>query len=161
MPCNVVKPSAGASRSLMPARLEVLEPRQMFDGASGSLDVLSYHGDDGSTGQYLQETTLTPTNVNASQFGKLSSTPVDGQVYAQPLYMSRLEVTAGDDPGVHDVMFVATQHDSLYAIDANSGRDPLARQLPRPRRRSHDPLERRHQDHQHLARGGHHQHPGH
>ncbi len=100
--------------------VERLEDRRMLAAAT-PINVLSYHNDSSSTGQNLLETTLTPANVNANQFGKQLTTPVDGQVYAQPLYMSAVNITAGSVQGVHNVVFVATQHDSLYAIDAESG----------------------------------------
>ena len=67
------------------------------------------------------ETILTPANVNATDFGKLFATTVDGQVYAQPLYMENVNITTGSNQGTHNVVFVATEHDSLYAIDANTG----------------------------------------
>lgn len=78
--------------------------------------VLTYHNDDARDGAYLQEVTLTPTNVNSSQFGKLLSYPVDGQIYAQPLYMSQIAINGG----THDVVFVETQNDSVYAFDADA-----------------------------------------
>lgn len=67
------------------------------------------------------ETLLTPTNVNVNQFGKRFSTPLDGQVYAQPLFVPGVNITTGTRQGVHDVAYVATEHDSLYAIDSDSG----------------------------------------
>jgi hypothetical protein len=85
-----------------------------------STNVLSYHNDVASTGQNLDETQLTPANVNASDFGKLFQVQVDGQVYAQPLVDTGVNITTGDNQGIHDVVFVATEHDSLYAIDASS-----------------------------------------
>lgn len=83
--------------------------------------VLSYHNDPASIGANLTETMLTPANVNVADFGKLYSTAVDGQVYAQPLYLPGVNVTGGSQTGTHDVVFVATEHDSLYAIDARTG----------------------------------------
>ena len=52
--------------------------------------VLTYHNDDARDGAYLEEVTLTPSNVNSSQFGKLASYPVDGQIYGQPLYLPQM-----------------------------------------------------------------------
>ncbi len=94
-----------------------LEARQLL----AAWDVLSYHGDSGSSGLQTAETTLTPENVSVYTFGKVFSRPVDGQVYAEPLVKSGVNITVGTDPGVHDVVFVATENDSLYAIDAGSG----------------------------------------
>jgi hypothetical protein len=78
--------------------------------------VLTYHNDDARDGAYLQETTLTTSNVNSTTFGKIISYPVDGQIYAQPLYMPRMTI----DGGKHNVVFVATQNNTLYAFDADA-----------------------------------------
>jgi fibronectin type 3 domain-containing protein len=67
------------------------------------------------------ESILTPANVNSTTFGKLFATTVDGQVYAQPLYVENVNITTGANQGNHNVVFVATEHNSLYAIDANTG----------------------------------------
>lgn len=85
--------------------------------AQAQVNVTTYHYDNGRTGQNTQETTLTPANVNSSQFGKLFSVQVDGLLYAQPLYLSSVNIGGG----VHNVLYVATEHDSVYAIDADSG----------------------------------------
>jgi hypothetical protein len=71
--------------------------------------------DNGRTGAYLDEKTLTPKNVNAKQFGKIFSFRVDGDVYAQPLYVPKVEVPG---KGTHDVIYIATENDSVYAFDA-------------------------------------------
>ena len=99
-------------RGLGPAA-EALEPRLLL-----AASVLTYHNDGASTGQDLAETALTPADVNASQFGKLATTSLDGTVYAQPLYVAGVAVSG---QGVHNVVYVATEHDSLYAIDADTG----------------------------------------
>jgi hypothetical protein len=84
--------------------------------AAGGTDVLTYHNDNSRTGANLNETTLTPQNVNASNFGKLFHYSVDGFVYAQPLVVSHLRIGGQ----VHNVLFVATENDSVYALDANN-----------------------------------------
>jgi hypothetical protein len=80
-------------------------------------NVLTQRYDNGRTGQNLNETILTPTNVNSSTFGKLFAQPVDGQVYAEPLYVANLAIPG---QGTHNVVFIATQNDSLYAFDADN-----------------------------------------
>jgi outer membrane protein assembly factor BamB len=62
---------------------------------------------------------LTPSNVNASSFGRLFTLPVDGKVDAQPLYVSSSAVA--NFPGLHNLVIVATEHDSVYAFDADTG----------------------------------------
>jgi hypothetical protein len=78
--------------------------------------VLTYHNDDARDGAYLEEVTLTPSNVNSTQFGKLASYPVDGQIYSQPLYLPQVNMPSG----TRDVVFVETQNNSVYAFDADA-----------------------------------------
>jgi outer membrane protein assembly factor BamB len=84
----------------------------------GQQDVLTYHNDNSRTGQNLHETVLTPANVKPATFGKLYVVAMDGKVDAQPLYVSRLDIPG---KGQHDVVFAATEHDSIYAFDASNG----------------------------------------
>ncbi len=78
------------------------------------VNVLTWHNDNLRTGQNLSETTLTPANVSFSTFGRLFTLSVDGKVDAQPLYVTGAI-------GSHNVLYVATEHDSVYAFDADTG----------------------------------------
>jgi hypothetical protein len=84
--------------------------------------VLMWKGDPSGTGLYSNELTLIPANVNVTQFGKVGTFQADGLVMAQPLYISGVKMPQG----THDLIIVATEHDSVYAIDADSpGSAPL------------------------------------
>src|SRR5438270_7277851 len=85
-------------------------------GTSSSLNYTTWKNDNARTGQQLKETILTTSNVNSSHFGVLYSNSLDGAVFAQPLYVSKLSIGGG----THNVVFVATESNSVYAIDADN-----------------------------------------
>jgi glucose dehydrogenase len=109
----VVTNSAGSATS-NPARLSVTA---MTTDPRPAGDVVTFKNDVGRTGQYLSESTLTPANVNSTSFGLLHQLTVDGKVDAQPLYLSQLS----SGTTTHNVVFVATEHGTVYAFDADSG----------------------------------------
>jgi hypothetical protein len=79
--------------------------------------VLMWKGDSSESGLYGAEATLTPANVNVNHFGRIGSFQADGIVMAQPLFVSALDM---GDGSTHDVVIIATEHDSVYAIDAEN-----------------------------------------
>ncbi len=84
--------------------------------SSAQVPVLTNRFDNGRTGANLSETQLTTSNVSVNNFGKLWSYSVDGSVYAQPLYVPGLSINGG----THNVLYVATMNDKVYALDADS-----------------------------------------
>ena len=91
----------------------------LFIAASAlAADVTTYHNDNARTGQTLSETILTHANVNSTNFGKLFVLSVDGKVDAQPLYVSALTFPS---QGIRNTLYVVTEHDSVYAFDADTG----------------------------------------
>jgi hypothetical protein len=107
------------TRTLAPRRgsraagaFEVLERRQLL----AAIDVLTQHNDNSRTGLNLSETVLNTSNINQSTFGRLYSRAVDDQIYAQPLYVTGVNIPG---KGVHDVVYVATVNNSVYCFDAD------------------------------------------
>jgi len=92
-----------------------------------AVTVATQHNDNNRSGDNLAETVLTPANVNQTQFGKLFSYAVDDQVYTQPLYVPAVTMSVDNQP--HNVVYIATVNDSVYAFDADSntanGGNPL------------------------------------
>jgi len=109
---QVVVSNPGGSITSTPATLTVTNP----SSSTAMLSVLTFHNDVGRTGQNLSETVLTPSSVNTANFGKIGFLPVSGSVDGEPLYVSNLTV----DGAVHNVVFVVTELDLVYAFDADT-----------------------------------------
>jgi hypothetical protein len=103
-------------------RLALLLAAAAANSTAFATDILTNRGDLARTGLNSTETILNPSNVSSPAFGLLYHDPVDGQAYAQPLYVSNQLITpTGGQPRVANVLYVATEHDSLYAFDADTG----------------------------------------
>ncbi|HXQ25690.1 MAG TPA: IPT/TIG domain-containing protein, partial [Candidatus Acidoferrales bacterium] len=76
----------------------------------------THHNDNSRTGQNLNETVLTPSNVNSTQFGKIISYATDGASHASPLYVANVNIPG---KGFHNVIYAETEHDTIYAFDAD------------------------------------------
>jgi hypothetical protein len=111
----------GASYSVIvsnPAGSVASEAATLAVRSPGPTDVLTYHNDVARTGQNLTETSLTASNVNSANFGKLGQYYVDGIVDAEPLYASNV-ILPGKSK--HNLLIISTEHDSLYTFDTDSG----------------------------------------
>jgi hypothetical protein len=102
--------------------LTISSAAHAFDG------VFTYRYDDTGMGQNRYETLLTPKNVNVRTFGKLFAAPVDGYVFAQPLYVPGVSIFGKD---IHNVVYAATENDTIFALDADSGVELFRRNLGR------------------------------
>src|SRR6516165_10978811 len=94
-------------------------PNPLPTPTPSSIDVVTYHYDYLRTGANTNETTLTPGNVNSTEFGQLGAFKVDGKVDAQPLYLSNVSIPG---IGTRNVLYVVTEHGSVFAFDADSVR---------------------------------------
>src|SRR5262250_1202882 len=88
-----------------------------YSFALAPVNILTGNYDNQRTNANLQETILTTANVNPNSFGKIGSFPVDGQIYAQPLYAAGIQIPG---KGTRNVVYVATMRNSVYAIDADA-----------------------------------------
>src|ERR1700692_3796046 len=117
-PANIPSPATVTVRAVLQTDATVfgsagatVTPPAAFSG------IYSWRNDAGLTGQNRQETALTPATVTPGNFGKLFACAVDGYVYAQPLYVPNVTIPGA---GTHNVIYVATEHDSVYAFDADA-----------------------------------------
>ncbi|MFZ0589625.1 MAG: VCBS repeat-containing protein [Bryobacteraceae bacterium] len=102
----------------LPRLCNVFASALFFSHAAFSqVSVWTGHYSNARTGANLNEVTLNTSNVNSTQFGKLFSQPVDGEIYTQPLYIQGVNIAG---KGVHNTVYVATMNDSVYAFDADS-----------------------------------------
>jgi hypothetical protein len=92
---------------------------QAHSPTGSTVSVLTRQNDNQHTGQNLQETTLSTTNVNSGSFGKVFSYPVDGQIWAQPLYVPNVNIL---NQGTHNVVYVATENAKVFAFDADNAK---------------------------------------
>ncbi len=116
---NVISHAAGTPGRLRPALRGTHTVRALEPGFSGTF---LYRNDNFRTGQNLNETVLTPSTVNPSQFGLLFTDTVDGEIYAEPLYVPNVQIP---NQGTHNVVYVATEFDSVFAFDADQPGPPL------------------------------------
>jgi len=114
--------TAGAHTVMATSNADATKAAMATIGVTDLAGVFTYHNDIARTGQNLHEYALNAGNVaDPTAFGKLFSCALDGTVYAQPLYVPNLALAGG----VHNVVFVVTQNDSVYAIDADGAVDPV------------------------------------
>jgi Putative Ig domain len=108
--------AAGVYTVTATSALDATQSSSIQVGVTDLAGVYTWHDDPARDGADQQEYALTPSNVSTSTFGKLFSCTVDGAVYAQPLWVAHLRVNGA----VHNVVYVATEHDGLFAFDADA-----------------------------------------
>ena len=116
-PDDVRSGRGGGTRFFVQAFLRLWLLMCFSVAAMAQVNVYTRSYDNARTGANLQETTLTPANVNSTNFGKLFTFHTDGEIYAQPLYVSNLAIAGG----THNVVFVASMLNTIYALDADTG----------------------------------------
>jgi hypothetical protein len=116
-------------RVLLPVFIAVVACGRAAAATPGGANILTYHYDNLRTGWNQAETVLTTTNVNAASFGLLRQVALDEQVDAQPLFVSNQTISG---QGQHDVVYVATENNTIYAIDPGTGAVLLSRNLGTP-----------------------------
>jgi mono/diheme cytochrome c family protein len=114
MSFQILKQLAARVTTTALASVVVLEVMAPLNASAGNW--LTYHYDNARDGANTNEVLLTPATVNTNTFFKICTYTVDGEVYAEPLYMANVAITG---QGTHDVVFVATENDSVYAFDAD------------------------------------------
>jgi Putative Ig domain len=120
VPVTYTAPAAAGAYTITATSVtETVVTASVGVGVTDLAGVTTYHNDGGRTGANQQEYALTPSNVNTATFGKLFSCPVDSTIYTQPLWVPNVTISGGSYPGTHNVVFVATTADSLYAFDAD------------------------------------------
>jgi hypothetical protein len=122
-----------SGRAILPA-LVILSSTLL---ATAQISVTTYHNDNNRTGWNQHETVLTPANVGSSVFGLLHNVALDDQVDGHPLVVPGVNITAGNYQGKHDVVYVATENNTVYAIDAESGTILLSPNFGKP---IHNPI---------------------
>src|SRR6202008_4508037 len=114
---TLTAPAAGDSYTVTaPSVTDSTHSTSVTVGVTDLTGVLTYHNSLARDGANTREYALSPSTVKTSTFGKLASCVVDGAIYAQPLWMANVKVNGAP----HNVVFVATAHDSLYALDADA-----------------------------------------
>lgn len=129
-PAKYAKSGNGPIRALTSAMLGISRLQFLSIALAlpvcAQVNVLTYQYDNARTGANRSEVSLNKGNVNSAGFGKLFSYPVDGYIYGQPLYVANVSVPG---KGAHNIVYVATENDSVYAFDADSAAGPNAAPL--------------------------------
>jgi hypothetical protein len=120
-------PDAGFRRCISSGKFLVLVTLLVWTfSLKAQVNVVTYQYDNTRVGSNLQEKTLTPRTISSTRFGRLFRQPVDGTIYGQPLYLSKVKIKGKH---VHNVVYVSTEHDSVYAFDADDNRGEDANPL--------------------------------